>query len=667
MLDPRSNSFTWSPGRIFYVGLAVVLLANMFSPPWTTFIHMWRVEIGSSILLCGTLLYLFLKARKSGLEIEISYDEWKFIVLPILVFILWSSLSAFWAPSWKSALHHSFIWAEYLIFYLIFRHTLERGSGFNRLLTVIVLTLVFFSLPAIIEYCAFLSYGGGTTLGMRFAKWGEQIVTIVPLLMLVVVRARDKKFIFGAAALVIMWLLIFCTVGRINYILFGSCIVAVLAPLVIFKQHRRYLPKFALLAALMIIAPIPLHLFSLLSPGGGVPIVNRLSDDQGLTSSNNFRKLMMSISKEMIQAHPIIGIGADNFGMQVNTYREKYGSENPTDPNLANAEDQIPSHAHNEFLQIAAELGIVGVGIFLWFLAGIAIMGFRALRRMRRGSLYAYAAVVGLGMFLASSAVSAYSFRVMQNGIVFFFILAVAAKLSFKRRTESSMRLPSAYAMPALAAGIIACLGLFGYSAIRLASVLLTIRAGETRTVREAMPDYDLAMRLDDENPEPRQNLGLRLFANRRYADAIPYLESAISIGRGTSADLSYLATAQSLAGDQAGAERTLSSASNLYPHSPFVLTKYAILLSNNGKIGEAYDLFGRALKIDARASRSWQVLINSGPKELSEMTARDPSMYSTVMELTPQSSLYASVTERLILHPEEQRFSLVKLPAPDE
>jgi len=36
-------------------------------------------------------------------------------------------------------------------------------------------------------------------------------------------------------------------------------------------------------------------------------------------------------------------------------------------------------------------------------------------------------------------------------------------------------------------------------------------------------------------------------------------------------------------------------------------------------------------------------------------------------MELTPQSSMYSVVTERLIRHPEEQRFSFGKLPTGEE
>ena len=166
------------------------------------------------------------------------------------------------------------------------------------------------------------------------------------------------------------------------------------------------------------------------------------------------------------------------------------------------------------------------------------------------------------------------------------------------------------------------------------------------------MPSYDLAMRLDDENPDARGNLGMRLLRSRRYNEAIPYLESAISMGRAPSAEFSYLATARALAGDNNGAEKTMASAVSLYPRSPFVLTRYAAILEKNGKPSEAAAVFNQALKIDERATRAWRALIVSGPKSASDLAARDPS-YLPVEELRPQSGIVAVVTERFIRFPE--------------
>lgn len=664
----KSGPIQWNPRRFFYFGLALVLLANILPiPPWYTFIHPWRVEIAASIFLGVTLIYLAQNYENFSFQIKINPDEWRFIVLPLVAFILWSSLSAVWAPSWKSALHHSFIWAEYLIFYLIFRHVLERGASFSKLLTTFVLVLAAHAIPLIVEYSAYVSDGGDLTLGLRFAKYGEQVIVILPIVFLAVIRAREKSFVIGAIAIVLMWLLIFCSLGRINYILFGFAIASVFVGLLISKRHRRYVPKFALLSGLMILAPIFLHLFSGASPGTVVPVVARLNDPVSTRDSNSFRMLMLTVSNQMIRANPVTGVGADNFGMQFSRYRESYGSTHPTDVNLATAEDEIPGYAHNEFVQIVAELGLVGGGIVAWLLVGVGIMAFRAIREVRSGSLYGVAAILGLGMFLTSSLVSSYSFRLMQNGIVFFFVLAVAVKLSFKRhQPESESRsivIAPDHLKHAFVTGIVVCIGLLIHSGLRVGSVIIAGRANQTKSLEKAMPLYETAVLLDDENPDARGNLGMRLFGSRRYKEAIPFLESAISIGRSPSAEFSYLATARSVTGDDDGAERIMASAVALYPRSPFVLTRFAAILEKNGKAAEAAAVFSTAMKIDERAARTWHALIVSGPKYAGDM-AEQNSTYLPLGELRPQTAVSAIVTDRLVRFPEERQLSGPTRPA---
>ena len=651
----------------FLIGLAVTLLALWFPfiPGWQTFIHMWRVEIAASLLLLGSLAFIL---TRPDLRLAITSEELRFVVLPIVALVIWSGLSAIWAPSWKSAIHHSLIWTEYLAFYLIFRRMLDRESNLRVLLLVFVGTLALYALPAILEYCAFLVYGGTTTIGTRFAKYGEQIVTILPLFTLGVIRTRGRRFAVGATLITLMWLLIFCSFGRVNYVLFFGVLASLFVAVLMVKRYRRYAPRFAVLAGILIVAPLPLHVFSFFSTAPAVPVFARASDSTAYNSSNSFRKLMISLSLEMISENPVTGIGADNFGQQVNAYRQTYGSANPNDVNLASAEDQIPSHAHNEFLQIAAELGAVGIAITGWLLLGIGLLAYRSVRQLRSGSLYPFASVLGLGAFLASSMVSAYSFRAMQNGIVFLFVLAVASKMMFRHEPEPAAADKKMFVLSgtrlrlASAAVVVACIGLTIYSSVRVTSSAITARANNIPKLADATPLYDLAMRLDDENPDARLNYGMRLFRRKRYAEAVPYLQSSVAIGRATSADLSYLATAKSLSGDEPGAEAIVMMASQLYPRSPFVLTRYAALLESRGNDVGASPLYERAVQIDRRAADTWRAVITLGPKRLSEMSGRDYKSYMHISELMPQSSLYAVVTERYIKFPEERRFSMLKV-----
>jgi len=64
-------------------------------------------------------------------------------------------------------------------------------------------------------------------------------------------------------------------------------------------------------------------------------------------------------SVNMIKHHPIIGVG-------VNTFSKNYFKYKLPEPDDARSGDSM--YAHNHFLQMAGEIGLVGLGVFLWLL-----------------------------------------------------------------------------------------------------------------------------------------------------------------------------------------------------------------------------------------------------------------------------------------------------------
>ncbi|HMJ08463.1 MAG TPA: O-antigen ligase family protein [Pyrinomonadaceae bacterium] len=650
------------PGLLFCAGLAAVMLAMTVSipPVWNTFIYPWRVELTASLFLLATISYFAINRRMSVPPFDISRDELLWLVFPVCAFIVWSAASMMWSASWRSALHHTLVWSEYLIFYIAIRQMLDRGSNFVRLQRTFALTLGFFAVLAVVGYCSFLVLGGGTQLGIVYAKYGEQINTLFPLLTVGILRLNGKRFVGGAALLTALWLLIFCSLSRTNLFLFTIAFFAVAITIFCFKRFHKYRQKTAVLILAFVLAPVPLHAFSLISDDPGIPMVKRVSNTEAIGSSNNFRKLMLSIGSEMIAAHPFIGVGADNFGVEANKYREIYAARDPDDVNLVEAENDIPERAHNEYLQILAETGTVGTLIFLWLLFGIGRLFWRALERRKTISLFPIAALIGIAAFLASSLVTSYSFRLMQNGFVFFFVVAVAAKLLFKSKAgiinEPALAISPRQIKFACAVAAIVCLLLIGTSSIRVASVALATEANNTPDLDAAMPLYATAMRLDRENAEAPYFLGLRLIDKARYAEAIPYLQNPIRMGKARSADFSFLATSQTLAGDTVGAERTFAEAAAMYPRSPFVLTRYAALLKENGKTGEMAVQLERAAGINPKQAKTWWVMITESPQAAADLTVHgDDSV--PLMDLQPQTAMYAVKAEREIRHPEE-RFS---------
>ncbi|MBU1124810.1 MAG: O-antigen ligase family protein [Candidatus Omnitrophica bacterium] len=63
----------------------------------------------------------------------------------------------------------------------------------------------------------------------------------------------------------------------------------------------------------------------------------------------------------MIKAHPVIGVGANTYMDNYKDYKEF--------PEYRNVVTSDYLYAHNNFLHMAAEIGLVGLGIFIWLLA----------------------------------------------------------------------------------------------------------------------------------------------------------------------------------------------------------------------------------------------------------------------------------------------------------
>ena len=114
-----------------------------------------------------------------------------------------------------------------------------------------------------------------------------------------------------------------------------------------------------------------------------MPAINPRDDDQAPWVVGRLE--LWGAATRLIAAHPILGVGPDNF-------RHFYGAE----LGLEGWDERI--QANNIYLEVLADLGVLGLAAFVWMIGGPLVM---AIRRTRANSSYlALGVALGIVAFL---------------------------------------------------------------------------------------------------------------------------------------------------------------------------------------------------------------------------------------------------------------------------
>lgn len=172
---------------------------------------------------------------------------------------------------------------------------------------------------------------------------------------------------------------------------------------------------------------------------GGEGALSRFAGTVNSDDPTTGRAHFWSVSLDIIRAHPIIGAGLGSFGLAYTQYDTRNG--------LYRLEQ-----AHNDYLQIMSDAGIVGVGLGIFFVVALFQMGFARREtddKFRRG--------VATGALAGCFAVLVHSFfdftlHTTANSLLFLVLAALAtingrseqaSGHSSRRRRRKSVRQPS--------------------------------------------------------------------------------------------------------------------------------------------------------------------------------------------------------------------------------
>lgn len=627
----------------------------------------WRQEIVLALLLSITTGLLLRRWRTGQINLDLSLNpSSSALMVTAALFTLWILTSLSWSANPYSAAHFAFQWGAYLLFFVLIRLVAARPRVLRASIYALGSVVWLLGISCLIESIA----GAPLTdhslrltakpLLRGFSGFSETMAVAIPIFvgLTLDVRKARRAVLCGATAL-FAWLATIQALER-------APILGATAGLVLFMMGtlaiRACRPRSKHRAGLLASAFVVVTLFQF------APFTFRnTASSQQLTSLRRFqstsvaepstgaRLLFWAAGWEMFRSHPLLGVGANNYEVAFPSARAQFAATHPNSPLTDINEQFLTQYAHNEYVQILAELGGIGLFLFLVFCSALTFTFCHALRRARR-PLLALGSGAGLLAFAVSSGASAFSFRWVGSGLMFFFAAGLVSHFASQgkqparemtqsqRPTKASLTAP-AFAFPGLVGALVFSVLMLLWTGIQ-ATNSVTHAFAQTNQGSHARAEhfYLIALRCNPFEAATHYDYGSLLYQENRV-EGVSHLRYAVDHGINTSIGYANLAAAEEGFHDLPAAERTLAYAVKVYPHSVFLLVRHAAALSRLGKAKESELELSAAVLIDSRAARGWYHLINFDIDAAMAAAKRDTTI-ATPGELAPENAVFIVLKE---------------------
>lgn len=158
-----------------------------------------------------------------------------------------------------------------------------------------------------------------------------------------------------------------------------------------------------------------------------MPTSGSALENDSVTDSADIRRIVWKGAIAIIREYPLFGTGPETFAFAYYKYR-------PVEHNLTSEWDFLYNRAHNEFLNIGATSGIVGLSAYLLLLISVLYGALKILLKKETGSALVASAV--LACYVATAVTNFFGFSVVMIGI-FLYILPLLLVLD-KKSAEST-------------------------------------------------------------------------------------------------------------------------------------------------------------------------------------------------------------------------------------
>lgn len=385
----------------------------------------------TQIPLIVALVFWVLKTVLSG---EVRWTR-SSLNLPVFLFFASCVLSLIRSINVHISLGDLYRFFFYILFYFLFINHFRTKNQLNQILVVIFIAFGIVNFYAILQRFGIdlLAVAGGrtgvdSTLGNPdfFAGY---LVVFIPVNISCIFIVERKWRVFLGILTVIGIAFLFLTQSRAGFLGFFFSLLLfiffVLRDAEVKKEAKTWILSLTGVAVVVLIA---------LSFKGGVTL-NRIRESLNLKSTNiRFRILCYKSTLNILKDYPVTGTGTGTFYNVYPKYRVPEMKE--VFPFV-----ETPRYAHNDFLQIGSEMGLVGLATLGWFLFVFFKKGIHILKELKE--LYWRWLAIGTMCALAGMLIQMvfdFPFYRPETTLYFWLMPAMLSVATFRLRSDKQIK-----------------------------------------------------------------------------------------------------------------------------------------------------------------------------------------------------------------------------------
>ena len=369
---------------------------------------------------------------------------------PILSFIVICILSLFWSNSPMISIKELPLFLTGPLLYFIITNNINNEQQVNRILNIILIIGGLFGIYGIFQYQGidFSFWTGNIRRQNVFGLFGNvnyfAEYLIIPLTITVSLffapqnKLKKILLLFGMIA---MGTSLTVTFTRGSYLGFVASLIF-MSFLFLISRSKNFVKNnkkiFIIILVTICIITFLLVVPTPLNKSGTVisKFKSRISISQ-LTQDYSIKRRIATwkFTVLMIKDHPLLGSGIGTYKYNTLKYQAEFFEQGE---NRSLYPHGFAEKAHNEYLQLWAELGIIGLGVFIWLMVCYFNYGVKTLKKIKNH--YKQAILIGLmGSIVAVLVDGIFGFPLHLAATVVLFWVAIGFTVSISTGNKNNI------------------------------------------------------------------------------------------------------------------------------------------------------------------------------------------------------------------------------------